>query len=273
MTPCRRVDGWGWLRYGPAIVRRGLCWLNIVIALVTLASALAVLVSDLSVAGYRAHYRDAVWFVALYVTVQFVMLVGFTRDGVAVPWLVVAKTTAAYLFLLNFVSLWPTWRTWTPARYVYQLFDWGESTRIGLFALVFLGRGAFNSMNALALTRVWWAPLRHRRPLLGRLVTAVPITATALSVWAFVALVREEAVSFSPAAQEIARRVLDALDCTAVRANQGKTTTDLRQGGERRYHVSIVYDCALTRVLVQAEDGRVGTAAAPRFECCGGSPP
>lgn len=247
--------------------------MNVAIALVTLASALAVLASDLFVPGYRAHYRDAVWFVVLYVAVQLTMLAGFARDGAAVPWLAVAKTAAAYLFLANFVSLWPAWCTWTPARYVYQLFDWGDHTRIGLFALVFLGRGAFNSVNAFALTRAWWVPLRHRRPLVGRLVTAAPVAATALCVWAFLALVREEAAAFSPEAQEVARRVLADLDCAAVRANQGKATTDLRQGGERRYHVRIAYDCTLTRVVVQTEDGRIGTAAAPRLDCCGDGAP
>src|SRR4029453_14243177 len=36
-----------------------------------------------------------------------------------------------------------------------QLFDWGPEARIGLFALVFLGRGAFNTFSAFALTRDW----------------------------------------------------------------------------------------------------------------------
>jgi len=44
--------------------------------------------------------------------------------------------------------------------------------------------------------------------------------------------------------------------------------TDLRQRGERRYRVEITYGCDLTRVLVQAEDGRIGTAAEPQPACC-----
>lgn len=249
-------------------MRRVLRWTNIAIALATLASALAVLASDVLVPGYREHYRDALWFVTLYVVVQVVMLVGFAREWRGVPWLALAKTAAAYLFLLDFTALWPTWRTWTPGRYVYALFDWGEATRIGLFALVFLGRGAFNTVNVFVLTQPWWAPLRMRRPLLGRLVTALPIGVTVVCVWAFLALLREEATTFSSEAQEVARRVLAGLDCTAVRANLGQTTTDLRQGGEPRYHVQISYDCALTRVRVRTEDGRVGTAAGSRVECC-----
>ena len=249
-------------------MRRVLRWVNVAIALVTLSSALAVLASDLFVAGYREHYRDAVWFVFAYAAVQVVMVVSFARDDRAVPWLVLAKTAAAFGFLVNFVALWPAWRMWTPGRYVYQLFDWGEDSRVGWMALVFLGRGAFNAVNAFAFTRPWWEPLRRRRPLLGRLVTAVPVAATAVCAWAFFALVHEEAVTFSPDAQAVARRILAEIDCDAVRANRGKTTTDVRQGGDRRYSVRISYECALTRVLVQAEDGRVGMASAPQLECC-----
>src|SRR5438552_3643188 len=97
-------------------VRLALRIVNLLIALVTLASALAVLVSDLRVPGYREHYRDALWFVALYAAVQGVMLVGFARDGRLVPWLALSKTAAAYLFLAGFTHLWPYWRVWTPAR-------------------------------------------------------------------------------------------------------------------------------------------------------------
>ena len=253
-------------------MRRVLRWTNVAIAAVTLASALAVLVSDLGVPGYREHYRDALWFVTLYAAAQAVVLAGFARDGWWVPWLALAKTGAAYLFLANFVVLWPAWRTWTPGRYVYDLFDWSADTPIGLFALVLLGRGAFNTVNAFVLTQAWWAPLRLRRPLVGRLVTAVPIAVSVVCVWLFLGLVREEAKTFSPEAHEVARRVLAGLDCAAVRANLGKTTTDLRQGGERRYHVQITYDCVLTRVLVSTEDGRVGTAAMPEVACCSSAP-
>jgi hypothetical protein len=243
---------------------------NVAIALVTLASALAVLGSDLLIPGYRGHYNDAVWFVALYCAVQVVMLVEFARDGRLVPWLAVAKTLAAYALLATFVVVWPIWRQWTPARYVYQLFDWGDGSRIGLFALVFLGRGAFNTLNAFYFTELWWRPLRARRPFLGRVVTALPLAALVLCLWSFVELVREEARTFSPDAQEVARMVYGGLDCEAVRTHAGKTTSDIRQRGERRYEVRIVYGCALTRVMVRADDGRVGATAGPRLECCGG---
>jgi len=253
-------------------VRRALRIVNVLIALATMASAIAVLASDLFDTGYRAHYRDAPWFVALYAAAQVVMLVEFARDGRLVPWLAVAKALAAYFFLLNFLALWPYWRTWSPARYVYQLFEWGEGQKVGLFAMVFLGRGAFNTVNAMYFTAPWWRPLRVRHPLLGRLVTAAPIAATTFCVWTFVQLTAQETKMFSPEAEEVARTVLESLDCEAVRANAGQTTTDLRQRGDRQYHVRITYDCRATRVLVMTEEGRVGTAASPRTECCKDQP-
>ena len=118
-------------------------------------------------------------------------------------------------------------------------------------------------------TRDWWGALRFSRPLLGRLVTAVPIGITAFCVWAFLQLTREEALTYSPEAQEVAQHVYESLECDAVRENAGKTTSDLRLQGERKYQVRIAYGCDMTRVVVQAEDGRVGAAAGPRVECCG----
>jgi hypothetical protein len=253
-----------------ASVRLGLRLVNVGIALATLASALAVLAADLFDPGYRGHYRDALWFVGAYAAGQVVVLVVFVRDGRLVPWLAVAKAAAAFLFLANFVALWPTWQTWTPARYVYQLFMWDEASPVGLFALVFLGRGAFNALNAMYFTQQWWVPLRLRHPVVGRAVTAVPVAATAFCVWAFLGLAHEEGRTFSAEAQTVARAVLDTLDCEAVRTQAGTTTTDLRQRGERHYQVRITYGCALTRVVVHAEDGRMGTVAAPRSECCDG---
>jgi hypothetical protein len=250
------------------LVRRALRIVNVLVAVVTLASALAVLVSDLTIPGYRAHYRDAVWFVSVYAAIQVVMIVEFARDGPLVPWLALAKAAAAWLFLLDFVALWPYWRTWTPARYVYQLVDWPAARNVGLFALVFLGRGAFNTLNAMYFTAQWWRLLRVRRPLLGRAVTAIPVGIVALVVWAFLTLTAEEVKTFSPDAEDVAHLVLAGLDCDSVRANAGHTTTDTRQRGERRYEVRIAYDCALTRVIVRAEDGRIGTAAEPRALCC-----
>ena len=61
---------------------------------------------------------------------------------------------------------------------------------------------------------------------------------------------------------------LRGLDCAAVRAHAGETTTDLRQRGDRRYQVEIAYGCDVTRVLVRDQDGRVGNAAGPQLDCC-----
>jgi hypothetical protein len=249
-------------------VRTAARLLNVAIAVATLASGVAVLVSDLTVPGYREHYRDALWLVAAYCVVQVVMAVEFARDSPRVPWLAVAKAAAAYALLVGFIAVWPAYRWWTPGRYVYQVFDWGEATRIGLFAFVFLGRGAFNTVNAFYFTAPWWRPLRLRRPLLGRLVTAVPIGLTVLWVWVFAQLVREEARTFSPDAFIVAREVLETLPCETIRARAGTKTTDIRARGERRYEVRIAYDCPLVQVMVRAEDGRLGTASAPRPECC-----
>src|SRR5436190_669788 len=249
-------------------MRRVLPWLNVAIALVTPASGLAVLGSDLLVAGYREVHRDAVWFVVAYCALQTLMIAEFARDGSLVPWLAVAKLLAAFLFFASFLTSGLYWMAWTPGRYIYQLFGWGEETKVGLFALAFLGRGTFNTLNAFYFTRPWWGPLRVRRPLLGRAVTALPIGVAALCTWAFLGLVHEEVTTFSPDAQDVARTVLQGLDCEKVRANNGKTTTDLRQRGDRRYQVEITYGCELTRVRVQAEDGRIGTAAEPQRECC-----
>src|SRR2546422_3997920 len=155
-------------------MRRVLRWLNVAIALVTLASGLAVLGSELRVAGYRELHHDALWFVVAYCAVQALMVVEFARDGPLVPWLAVAKLLAAFLFFASFLTSGLYWMAWTPGRYVYQLFGWGEETKVGLFALAFLGRGTFNTLNAFYFTRPWWGPLRVRRPLIGRAVTAVP---------------------------------------------------------------------------------------------------
>jgi len=129
-------------------MRRALRWLNVAIALVTLASGLAVLGSDLLVTGYRELHRDALGFVVAYCAAQVLMVVEFARDGRLVPWLAVAKALAACLFFASFFTSGLYWMAWTPGRYVYQLFVWGEETKVGLFALAFLGRGTFNTLNA-----------------------------------------------------------------------------------------------------------------------------
>src|SRR5436305_1369398 len=158
-------------------MRRALRWLNVAIALVTLASGLAVLGSDLLVTGYRELHRDALWFVVAYCAAQVLMVVEFARDGRLVPWLAVAKALAACLFFASFFTSGLYWMAWTPGRYVYQLFVWGEETKVGLFALAFLGRGTFNTLNAFYFTRPWWGPLRVRRPPLGRAVTVDQVRA------------------------------------------------------------------------------------------------
>src|SRR5438445_10281282 len=194
-------------------MRRALRWLNVAIAVVTLTSGLAVLGSDLLVTGYRDLHRDALWFVVAYCAVQALMVVEFARDGRLVPWLAVAKSLAALLFFASFFTSGLYWMAWTPGRYVYQLFAWGEETKMGLFALAFLGRGTFNTLNAFYFTRPWWSPLRVRRPLLGRAVTALPIGVAALCACAFVGLVREEAMTFSPDAQDVSLVVRCAVAC------------------------------------------------------------
>ncbi len=250
-------------------MHRAVRWLNVVVCAVTLASGLATLASDLFEPGYREAHRDLLWFVTAYCAVQAWMVVEFARDGRFAPWMAVARLLGAVLFFATIPGAGLFWVVWTPGRYVYQLFDWSDGSKIGLFALAFLGRGAFNVLNVLFWTAPWWRVLRERRPLVGRAVTSVAVAVAAVCVSAFFALLAEERRTFSADAQEVARVVLDQVDCAAVRANDGKTTTDLRQRGERKYMVEITYGCAVTRVVVHTEDGRVGTVAGPQAACCG----
>jgi hypothetical protein len=256
-------------------LRRALLWLNALGTAVTLLSALAVLASWLLDPAYRIYFGDSLLFVLGYTALQAWFLWSFVRDTPAVPWIAVGRAVAGWIFIALFVSVGPLWMRLTPARYVYQLFDWGPEARIGLFALVFLGRGAFNTFSAFALTRDWWWPLRERRPLLGRLLTAVPVAIIVAFVWAFFQMVRLDATTFSPEAFEVARLVLDGIDCPTLREREGRTTTDLRQRGDRQYHVTIRWRCAEVQVEVRAEDGRMGVMRGPRLECCPerGQPP
>jgi hypothetical protein len=249
-------------------MRRALLWLNALAAAVTLLSALAVLASWILDPAYRISFGDSLLFVLGYTALQAWCLWSFVHDTPAVPWIAVGRALAGWIFIVLFVSVGPLWMRLTPARYVYQLFDWGPQARLGLFALVFLGRGAFNTFSAFALTRDWWWPLRQRRPLLGRLVTAVPVGGIVTFVWLFAQMVRLDATTFSPDAFEVARMVLDGIDCPSLREREGQTTTDLRQRGDRRYHVTIRWRCAEVQVEVRAEDGRMGVARSPRHECC-----
>ncbi len=81
-------------------------------------------------------------------------------------------------------------------------------------------------------------------------------------------MIRLEVQTFSAEAHEVARIVYEEIDCDAVRARDGQTSTDVRERGEQRYAVHVTYGCAQTRVVVSAEDGRLGTAGGPRLECC-----
>jgi len=268
--------------------------LNVVAALFPLASALAVLVSHVVDPAYGAHYHDVLPLVVAYVAFYVAVAWAFARGSPAAPWLAIAKTLGAYVFLgvcavlpwvamgagadtkglagyvylSAFAALTRQWIAVTPGRYVYELFDWGPDAAVGFFAFVFLGRGAWNTVNAFAATRDHWMALRRRAPLLGRLATAVPVALTVLPVWGFFVVSRLHAKSSSPEANEIARTVFEALDCDTVRAKAGTTTTDVRQRGDRRYDVTILHGCALTVVLVRTEADAYGTAAGPRTECC-----
>lgn len=244
-----------------------------------LLSAIAVVGSNLFEPGYHETHHDALWLVVAYAAVQAVTVHAFARDTWLVPWLAVARASAGLLlascaagglvFLVPaFAAAGALWMALTPSRYVYQLFDWGYGLPLPLAALIFLGRGVWNVLAAFFFTQPWWTSLRRRRPLLGRFVTAVPIAAVTFCLWAFLQTVRMGAQAFSVEAHEVAEMVVAGLDCDAIRAHEGQTTTDLRQRGERRYTVTITYRCADTRVLVNDPDGKVGAAGGPRRECC-----
>ena len=240
--------------------------INIAIALVTLASGLAVLGSMVLQPGYRAARGDSFLLVLAYVAVQAFVIREFWRDSRWVPWIAVGKAVAAWLFLATFSVAGVFWMRASPGRYVYQLFSWGEGAEIALFAMVWLGRGVWNTLNALYFTTGWWLPLRQRRPLLGRAVTAVAVLLVAVAMWTFFELVRVGLV------RDVARSVWANLDCEAIHANAGKVTTDVREppGGGQRYTVRIEWGCPRTRVLVADEHGRIAPYAGERPDCCGG---
>lgn len=236
----------------------------------TLASALAVLWSHAFEPGYAERHGDPIWFVSAYAVGHAYMLWVFLRDDRALPWVALLRAVGGVAFLCLFAFAAPIGRAWTlatPARYVYQLVD-TESVKLGLFALLLLGRGAWNVFSAFYFTQPWWAPLRHTQPLAGRLVTAVPVGLIVFCVWGFLELVRLEARTYSAEAHEVAATVLAGLECDAIRTHGGETTMDVRQRGDRRYHVEIAYGCSYTRVRVQDPDGKLGVAAAGRPECC-----
>jgi hypothetical protein len=249
-------------------MRRAILWLSALATALSLLSALAVAVSWLLDPAYRVQFGDSIWFVLGYVALQAYILRAFLGDTPAAPWMALARAAAGWAFIALFVSIGPLWMRVTPARYVYQLFDWGPEARIGLFALVFLGRGAFNSFAVFELTRDWWWGLRDTRPILGRLLTAAGVGVIVTFVWMFMQMVRLDAATFSREAYEVAELVLDGIDCDTLRARNGQTTTDLRQRGERRYHVTIHWRCTDVLIEVRDEDGKIGVARAARPECC-----
>jgi hypothetical protein len=266
---------------------RGLRWLNVLAQGVTIASGLVVLVSNLVDPAYRRAYGDSVPLVVGYLAAQVWLLDVFARQRPALPAAAALKGLATWLFVGPLLAAlaapeelgrWPRvavlasvardWMRVSPARYVYQLFDWGPDAHVVLLAFVFLGRGAFNTITAFVGTQAWWGPLREQRPLLGRLVTIVPVTLLVTTVWGFFASVRAHARAWSPEAHAVARLVASELDCATIQAREGQTTTDRRQRGMRTFEVAITYGCRLTQVVVRAEDGRLGTAGGPRPDCC-----
>jgi hypothetical protein len=248
-------------------MRRVMRAVNVAVALVTLLSALAVLASNLLDPAYRTHYHDNLGLVIAYVAAQVVIIVAFVRDSWLVPWIAVAKALASYVFLWGLPVVGPAWIAVTPGRYVYMLFE-SQLVRFPMFALFWLGRGAWNTFNAFYFTAHWWRPLRDRQPLLGRVVTIVPIAIIVVCVATFLELARQEAKTFSVEAHAVAQMVYQGLDCETVRSRAGTTTDDTRQQGERRWQVRISYGCPATNVIVRGEDGRFGFTGGPRPECC-----
>jgi hypothetical protein len=250
-------------------MRRVLRWANVLVAGVALASGLAVLGSSLLDAGYRAHYRDSLLLVAAYLGFYTVVLVAFARDDRRLAHLALAKALGAYLFLATFVAVGPLWMARTPGRYVYLLFDWGRDARVVMMAYVLLGRGLWNTLNAMYFTAPWWIPLRARRPLAGRVLTILPVGLAAAFVALFFELRHLDRQTYSAAADAVAEMVFAGLDCAEIRAKQGTETTDVRQREDDRFTVHIRWDCRTVRIDVQDAGGRLGQFAGPRPECCG----
>jgi hypothetical protein len=250
-------------------MRRVLRWTNVCISGAALASGLAVLGSTLLDAGYRAHYRDSLLLVVAYLVFYGVALIAFARDDRRTAHLAVAKAMGAYLFLATFVVVGPLWMARTPGRYLYMLFDWGRDAGVVLMAYVILGRGLWNTLNAMFFTARWWMPLRASHPLAGRVLTMLPIGLAAAFVALFIELRREERATYSPVADQVAEQVFASIDCAEIRAKEGTETTDLRERGDgQRFRVHVRWDCRAVRVDVQDADGRLGQFAGPRDECC-----
>jgi hypothetical protein len=253
-------------------MRRVLRWANVLAAAGALASGLAVLASHLFDPGYAAHYQDSLLLVAAYLGFYAVVLVAFARDDRRLAQLALAKAFGAYLFLATFIVVGPLWMARTPGRYVYLLFDWGRDASVVLMAYVLLGRGVWNTLNAMFFTAPWWLPLRARRPLVGRVLTMLPVGLAAAFVTLFVELRRHDRDTYSAEAAEVAQLVFAGLDCAEIRAKEGTETTDVRQRDTDRFTVHIRWDCRAVRIDVQDAGGRFGQFAGPRLECCDVAP-
>lgn len=233
-------------------MRSVLRYLNVAVAGLCLLSALIVLGTNVFDPAYRAESQDALWFVTLYVVAQAWIIAAFVQNAWYAPWIGIGKAVVAYLFLLTFVPVGPWWMAWGPARYIYQLFDWGPGAEFILFGFLFVGRGVGNTLNALFLTEPWWRPWRRTQPLLSRLFTAVPVAIVVLCLWTFFEVVRTQWT------RDVAQMVLDGLDCPTVQAKLGQTTNDVRQLGKQRFDVRIVFGCPSTKVIVGDQTGRFG---------------
>jgi len=241
---------------------------NVLCGLLALASGVTVLVSNLTDAGYRAHYGDSLPLVLAYVVFYGWVVMVYARDRGPVAWLTVAKTLGAYLFVGTFAVAGSLWMARTPGRYVYQLFDWGPGVTLVLIAFVMLGRGVWNTLNAMFFTAPWWTQLRRARPLVGRLVTSVFVALVVLFAWSFQQLTQLEADTFSVEAHEVAQFIHGTIDCDAIDEHRGSITRDVRQRKDRRYDVEIRYNCHDTQVVVRDPDGRLGQFRGPKQECC-----
>ena len=120
--------------------------------------------------------------------------------------------------------------------------------------------------------KVEWIDTKSDKPTAAananELISKGAVAIIATFVWALMQMVRLDATTFSTDAYEVARIVLDGIDCPTLREREGQTTTDLRQRGDRRYHVTITWRCRDVQIEVRAEDGRMGVARGPRLECC-----
>lgn len=232
----------------------------------SLASALLVTWRDLSSPAYRAARGDMVPLVIAYAALQLFATREFVRDGRWVALLALGRALAAYAFLALFVPYGNAWMHRTPGRYVYAAAS--SDPPIALFALVFLGRGLFNTASAAVLTAPWWRPWAERHRALARAAALVPAALGALFAWLFVAMVRFELATYSPLATRMAREIAARLDCATIRRRRGEVETVEGRGKEGVFQVQIAYDCENLLVIVTAPDGRRGSVRASRIACC-----